>query len=396
MRTKKSKAQMLWRLLCLALILAVLTITLVQELSRSFDAYSLELVAYASYTQADSLTGYVFRDEVAPGSTGNGPVHYLANEGAAVKNGDTLATVFPNDTKEDKRAQSAALTAEIQALKAALDRENDWKNAYLKDYPLLMQSLGTASYADAATHLTQLCATLSGRECEITQSAQALRDRIDALQAQRNELEKSCGEPTPVLATMDGVFYHTADGYEQTFGTEAAATLTPEGLDALLAAPAEPTASVGKLISSGKWFLAVPATAELASTYMTDTAYTVEFEGGRLSMTLSQITPSENGEQALLLFAADTLPDFLSCARAQCVSIEKQTVTGLSLPNGALVGENQVYVKRNGVARLCTVTPILTEQGCTLVLAENTEASLYAGERVIVSARQIFDGKVLK
>ncbi len=378
------------------LILTVLTLTLVREISRSSDDYSFEVAALTDYTHTDTLTGYVFRDEVAPGSANNGPVQYLIAEGQAVSAGTVLAEVYRDDTGTDKRERAAAIYAEIAALQAVLDQESSWKSTYLADYPALMRALSAGDYATAAEGATGIGAALGGRECASEQSADALRARIDTLQAQLYEMIRYTNDPVPVLATMDGVFYHTADGYEQTFGTDDAATLTPEGLSALLACAAEPTGSVGKLAAAGKWFLAVPTSVTVADTYRAGADYTLRFEGGSLIMTLERITPAENGEDALLLFAADALPAFLSCSRAQRVHVERQTVTGLSLPACALTEENEVYVIRDGVARLCPVTPIQTAHGCVLILAEKRDGALREGDRVIVSTRQLFDGKVLE
>ncbi len=388
--------QALGRFLCLALILTVLTITLVQEISRTSDAYSFEVATRAEHTVTDTLTGYVFRDEVAPGSANNGPVHYLVKDGEAVSAGTLLAEVFRDDTGTDKRERAAILYAEIDRLQAALERQADWKSAYLADYPALMRALGAGEYHTAAAQTAQICAVLGGRACEKLQETDALRAQIAAAQAELAEMVVHTNDPAPVPAVMDGIFYHTADGYEQTFGTVAAATLTPEGLATLLAAPAEPAKSVGKLVSVGTWFLAVPTDKALADTYTVQSDYTLHFENGSLSMMLDKITLAENGEDALLLFRAEHFPTFLSCSRAQRVCVEKQTVTGLSVPACALTAENAVYVIRDGTARLCPVTPLQTKDGCTLLVPEEKNGALREGERVIVSTRQLFDGKVLE
>lgn len=396
MTTKKAKAQTLRHILCLILILVILTLTLVKEISRSSDVYSFEVTTLATYTQADTLTGYVFRDEIALDSVNNGPVHYLTAEGETVSAGTLLAEVYRDDTGADKREHAAALYAEIAALQAALAAEAEWKTAYLADYPALMQSITNGCLADAAVQATALGATLGGGECAKAQTADELRTRIDAAEAQLAEMVRHTNDPDPVVATADGVFYHTADGYEKSFDTQAAASLTPQGLTALLKTPANSQKGVGKLVSTDKWFLAVPVQKALADTYTAQADYILHFEGGVLSMTLERISLAEDGAQALLLFAADALPSFLSCSRAQRISVEKQTVTGLSVPACALAEESAVYVIRDGTARLCPVTVLQADRNGTLLLAEQQEGALHEGDRVIVSARQLFDGKVLK
>lgn len=396
MAQTNSKMQTVFRLLCLLLVLALLTLTLYKEISRSSDAYSFEVAALATYTRSDTLTGFVFRDEIAPDSINNGPVRYLVREGEALSAGTVLAEVFRDDTGTDKRERAAAIYAELEALQATLDAQTDWIDAYLTHYPALMQSIGAENYTNALAQAQALGTVLGGKVCEKTQGADALRRRIDALYAELSEMVKHTNDPAPVPAAMDGTFYHTADGYEHVFGTEIAKNLTPEGLTALLSAPAERRESIGRLVSNGTWYLAVPASKALADTYTADTAYTMHLEGGSLSMILEKITLAENGEGALLLFRADARPAFLSLSRAQRVRIEKQAVTGLSIPACALSAQGTVYVIRDGVARLCPVSLLQTDGGCALILAEEREGALAAGERVIVSARQLFDGKVLK
>ena len=394
--TRRINVRTILRVLCLALILTVLTLTLVRELSRSSDDYSFEVATLAEYTHTDRLTGYVFRDEVAPGSANNGPVDYKISEGQTVNAGTELALVYRDDTGTDKRERAVAIEAEIATLQATLDKQSDWKNAYLSDYPALMRTLGCGDYKTADALAAALGGALGGRECAREGTAEALTARIDELQAQLDEMVEHVNDPILVRAPMDGVFYHTADGYEQTFGTAAAEGLTPEGLAALLRSPAERTGSIGKLAASGKWFLAVPTSRTIADTYGAGSDYTLHFAGGSLIMTLEKITPAENGKDALLLFSADALPSFLSCSRAQDVYVERRTVTGLSIPACALVEDSAVFVIRDGMARLCPVTPVQAAHGCVLIPIGQHDGALREGDRVIVSARQLFDGKVME
>ena len=382
--------------MCLALVIALLSVTLVKEISRSRDTYSFEAVAHTTYTRTDRFTGYVLRDEIALTTVNNGPVHYLVDEGQAVRKNTLLAEVFRDDTGTDKRERAAALYAEITALQATLDASETWKNVYLGGYPELMRALSAGAYKNAAASAAQIATALSARESEKTQSAAALQERIALLQAQLDEMVEHTNDPAPLLATADGIFYHTADGYESTFGTKAAADLTPEGLAALLDAAPAPAREVGKLVSCGTWYLAVPTDKAVADTYTVSQNYALQFAQGTLSMTLDRIALNTGGEQALLIFRADTLPAWLSPSRAQSVSVAREVLTGLSIPKSALVGENTVFVERDGEAQLCYVTPLQAKDGCVLVLAEKADGSLREGDRVIVSTRQLFEGKVLK
>ena len=390
------KPQTLARLVCLALVLSVLIVTLVKEISRSHDSYSLEPATRETYTTADRFTGYVFRDEIAATTANNGPIRYLVREGDTVSSGNVLAEVFRDDTGTDKRERAAAIYAEIDALQAALDAQDNWRNLYLLNYPEMMRALSTQSYASGVSCTDELADVLTAKESEKAQSAATVRERIEALQAQLDEMIKHTNDPVPVLAATDGVFYSATDGYEAVFGTKTAADLTPEGLRTLLEAAPDPIESVGKLVSQSTWFLAIPTTRDIANTYSDSQSYVLYFEDGALSMTLDRITPAADGEEALLLFRADAMPTWLSLSRAQSVRVEREQVTGLSIPAHALIEGNAVYILQDGVARLRCVTPLQTAQGCVLVSIENKDGYLREGDTVIVSTRQLFDGKVLK
>lgn len=396
MSTGKIKPQTVARLVCLALILTLLTVTLVGEITRSREVYFFEAATRAAYAQTDDFTGYVFRDEVAPTSANNGPIRYLIGEGQAVQKGALLAEVFRDDTGTDKRERAAALYAEIASLQATLDTQQAWKNLYLGGYPELMRSLSIGAYSGAVTNAAQISGALAARECEKTQNEAALRERIAALQAELDEMVEHTNDPIPVPAAMDGIFYHSADGLEAVFGTKAAATLTPEGLTALLRATPEPVAGIGRLVSRGTWYLAVPTDRTVADTYTVSQNYALRFAQGTLSMTLDRITPAAEGDACLLLFRADAMPAWLSPSRAQSVQVERGVLTGLSVPAHALVENNAVYILEDGVARLRYVTPLQTKGGCLLVLAEQKSGKLCEGDLVIVGTRQLFDGKALK
>ena len=74
---KRLAFEMLFALVLFLLLIAIL----VTELSRASDAYFYEQAESSTYVQTDILTGYLFRNEVAPGTLNNGPINYLAENG---------------------------------------------------------------------------------------------------------------------------------------------------------------------------------------------------------------------------------------------------------------------------------------------------------------------------
>ena len=397
MTKQKSGRRLIVQILCALLLLALLVTTLLLEISRSSESYSLESAQLTTLTVTDTLSGYIFRDEIAPLTTENGPIRYLAQDGAGVSAGQVLAEVFRDDTGTDKRERAAALMAEIETLQAALVEGSDWKTDYVSGYAELMRNLSNGNTDEALDAAQALGTALGTRDMQHSAEADAARARIVALQQQLDELVKHVDAPTPVSAGMDGIFYHYTDGYEALFGTAVAQSLTPEGLSTLLlSATADKKNSIGKLVGNGAWYLAVPTTAENAATYQTQQSYLLHLEGADAEMTLQNVTRSANGTQALLLFYAPTLPHGLSLSRKQTVCIEKAAITGLSIPACAVTAEGTVYIAENGVAKQKHLAPLYTDKGCLLVEPDLGEGFLRTGDAVIVSTRQLFEGKVLE
>jgi hypothetical protein len=371
---------------------------LVTEAVRASRAVTRERALVAEYTHTDSLFGYLFRNELAVQTENNGPIAYTFSNGESVSAGDTVARVFVDDIGADKRAQAAKLYAELARCEAALrEDERSWQADYVSGYAALMQDLSAGNLRHAEDGTAALLDALSRKEAEHEEVATALRNRIDELNASLAALVAHVDAPEVLTTTLSGRFYTEADGYEATFGPAAVATLTPEKLQALLDSPQETAHTVGKIVGDGAWYLALPVSAALAETYCADQYYTVHFEesGLSVSLLLERISYDESEESALLLMRAEQALDTPDAARRQQVCIEKETVQGIRIPAAAVMAEGTVFVEENGVARARRITPILTEEGCLLVAVSDEEGYLQAGERVLLSVRQIYDGKAV-
>lgn len=397
---KQNRITLVTQLLCILLLLALLAAMLITEGLRAADTVLREQATVRSYTYTDALFGYVFRDETALESSNNGPIAYTVASGATVADGDVVARVFVDDTDTDKRERAAALYRELDALQAALAAApNAWQADYVADYRTLMLHLGKGQLPRAIENADHIAALLSGRDAANADTAAALQQRIDALQAELNGLVQYVDKPQSVPTGTAGVFYREVDGYEALFGTQTVDGLTPTALDALLGDSQSTAAGIGKVAQMGTWYLAVPVRPELAAAYVVGRVYTVHFDESDLTLplTLEQINPDPDNTRALLVLRADSLPDGFGAARRRTVHIERESVSGLCIPADALCEGNTVYVDADGVARLRYVTPILQEDGCLLLAPATGEAGyLQEGERVLLSVRRIYDGKVLK
>lgn len=389
-----SKRLLLEILLAIALA-AVLLAMLIGEVARAASAVSFERVRQADYVATDTLYGYLLRDESALRTNNNGPIRYLVNDGDAVQSGTPVAQVYLDDTASDKRERAAALSEQIREIDLALTKaEQTWQSNYLAAYAETMRDLSAGSPTEATAPAKALAEALMRRDGEREETAASLMTKRDALQAEWMALVEHVDAPQTVPAATDGIFYRGTDGLEALLGHAAAATLTPEGLEALLASPVESGDVIGKLISTGAWTLVLPVDAVKAVAYTAGECYTVHFERNDVSatMTLAQVTPSLDGTRALLILQADEAPAGLSPERRQCVRVERRGVSGLCIPAASLLEDNTVFVEENGVAKRLAVTPLLVQDGCVIL---KDVAPLRPGMHVLLATRRLYDGKVL-
>lgn len=401
-RSVGSGVMLAFRVLCILLLAALLAGILISETQRSADTVGREKATLASYTSVDRLTGYVFRDEIALHSSNNGPVVYekTVPEGSLVQAGAMLAEVYVDDTGTDKRQRAAALYEEIARLERALERDAAaWQVTYTASYAALMERISIGDWQNGLAATAGISEALERRSALSPEAEAAVKDRISALRDTAESLVQYVDDPEKLVAAENGYFCRSTDGYEALFGVSAAEQLTPEGLERLLAEENPSSDTVGKLIRDGAFYLAIPTKAALAATYTVGGTYRVQLsQGNEISMQVARITPSENGADALLLLYAERMPAGMDFSRRQTVAILRETVNGICVPEAAVFtenGEDFVYVAAGGVAARRRVTVLHRKGGCCLVTPNGAEGYLAVGETVLITARSLYEGKVL-
>ncbi len=398
-KKKKIRNRQLLQALLILLLLALLLAMLITEAARASKSYSTEKITLCTYTRCDSFSGYLFRNETAlAAGNNNGPILYLENDGAEVTTGAEVAQVYTDSSDTDKRERAAELQERLLAAQAALSvAEHAWQVDYVIGYATLMQSLSADDLQQAPAALSPVTDALARRDATAANTSEALKSEIASLEAELNDLIRHEPPAASVRTAESGRFYRQADGYEALCGINAVAALTPTVLEALLEAPQSTANTVGKLVAEGTCYLVIPTTKQVCDTYRVGETYTVHFERSELAypLRLESISAEDGEDSALLLFYAEQNLSELGALRRQSVRVEKDTLTGLRIPAAALTENNVLYAEVDGVARAYSVTPILHEQGCVLLAREDTENALREGDRVLVSTRKMYDGKVL-
>lgn len=410
--TKRARRTRVLQLVTVFFLLFLLVFILGTESVRAAAGVGRETVRAETLTRALIGTGTLFFTETTLiNHHNNGPVDYAVTGGATVEPDALLAKVYRDDTGTDGRERAAALYEEIELLESALagtGSGESFEPAYLRAYGAYTRakSAGDTAAAEKAEETLQyllLCRKAAENAAEPEARVAELRAKIDAML-------QFAGEPDAVLAPAGGIFYRTTDGYESVLTPDAATGLTPAGLRELTAAKAELPAGtpkpIGKITATGGFAVAVPASADKALFFKEGNTYPVIFEDGgvQVTMTLASVRASADGEEALLVFTAETTPAFADTLRFRRVRVELEEITGLSVPEGAMRTQNNregVFILRDGHAAWRPVRILYRSDGCCIVApaekepTKQTQPELAAGDTVLVTSRGLYEGKAI-
>ncbi len=386
--------------IALIAVLALLLISILSfEISRTAAELRRDVAGVVSVGQRVNAVGYVFRDETVVESVDNGPVAYTAANGIAVVGGSDLAVVYADGSNTGTRARAAQIVAEIERLQA-IDDPNVLPD-YYGAYEALMGSLSAGTVLDTEAAQGTLHAALD-RYAAQSEAASERSARIAALQVEFEALIENDRNATDrVKAPCDGIFYRDADGYEAVLSVAAVQTLTPGGMRALLASPQSTASAIGKIVSGDVWYLAVPLESEAAQELAVEKSYKIDMmrTGESMMLMLERITPADTAGEVLLIFRAQGIAPPCDLARCEEVVINTEAVSGIWVPMTALresEGVYTVFVDDNGVAATRRIEPLFMENGYCLASLQTSAEFLQEGERILVTARHIYEGKALK
>ena len=195
------------------------------------------------------------------------------------------------------------------------------------------------------------------------------------------------------------VCFLQADGYEY-LTPDMLDGLTVESLRDILAAEPEKSLSGGRAVYGFAWYFA--ALADDGAPLREGGSCEILFDGFEKSTAaeIISVSAAENGQRALLLRLTASSPEYLSLRRSGAEIIFSR-YSGLELPLEAVHtdGErnNFVYISTAGIVRSLDVDIIYTDKagGFCLAAQDASFDALREGNTVIVSGKDIYEGKVL-
>ena len=417
------------KLLLAAVTLGVLAYFSIQAVRYFGDPLTTTIAYQYQVEMSTVLSGYVVRDEAILTDDTSGLLQLQRAEGERISDGGVVALVYADQATLDRQKEIQSLHTQIEQLQyaeeAALGAEVSLRLdaqilQTIRDYrgALAADRLDTAE--DCGAELRSLVMkrdyTYSDTEDLSAQMAE-LQSQLSSLRAQAGSSVRQ------ITAPQAGLYSAVVDGYENILTPESLETLTPRTLAALEPDESLRSNRLGKLVLGDTWYYVTALEESEAQTLQESGRLKLRFAKGvgrDLSVKLTHISEAEGG-RVVAVFQGDTYLSELTLLRQQSAEVIRQTTTGIRVPKEALrvrertvtdedgnesvVSETGVYCMVGMKARFKPVDVLYSGDDFALVrstldTAEEVSKTqeqirLRAGDEVIITAYDLYDGKVI-
>ncbi|WP_325200491.1 HlyD family efflux transporter periplasmic adaptor subunit [Oscillibacter sp.] len=429
---KKKRSGIGTKLLMAALFLGVAAYFGVQAFQYLDDPLGVTLAYRYEVEQAVDMTGFVVREERVLPDEGGGLLRIQRTEGERVAAGGTVASVYADQASLDRQAEIDSLESRVEQLQYAQDLALAAETTRKLDAQITQNLLEYRRFLaadrlyDAESTALELRALVLKRDYSDTGGGDAAL-QLQELGAQLLNLRSQAeGSVRRITAPEAGLYSAEVDGYETVLTPDALDGLTPSGLAELTADPAA-VSRTGKLVLGDEWRYAAVLSIEDAVALQS----LQEESGGTLCLRFSKgvdrdlpavlesVGPRENG-RVVAVFRGNAYLRELTLLRQQRAQIITGVVSGIRVPRESLRAE-RAYLDENGKtvtedcagvyclvgreARFKPVEVVHSGESFALVapapeldqsVEKDAKRMIRPGEQVIVSARGLFDGKVLQ
>lgn len=352
-------------------------------------------------------TGYVVRQEEPILSTYE-ITTLLVAEGERVRAGQAIATGYRDEDAQNRQSQIDELEHQLEQLEYAGAYSSDASDQAQLDSEIQSTLVNMSKYI-ARRDMNSIgdhSASLKGliiRRTSSTEDNEAMDERIAQLSEELEQLRSDSSADTRTMAsTGAGYFSGSVDGYEKLLTPVVLDTITAQELDGLEPGQISENA-VGKLITSSTWYYATTVDADLLQGVSIGDQLSVSFSAlnqEQLTMSVYRLGEESQGQRLLILSCDRYLQD-VTLLRAQSADVIFSSYTGLRVPKDALrVTEDQrtgVYVVEGNNAAWKYVN-LLYDNGESYVveLDKSSTDNLWPGDEIIVGAKDLYNGKVVR
>lgn len=387
---------------------------------RYLNAPLTTTLAY-TYTvdEAIEASGYVVRSERVLEDDGGGLLRLTRAEGERVGVGGTVASVYADQASLDRQEEIDALAARIEQLEYVRDASLSYEASAKLDVQIARSLLEVRTAVSggrldtAASRGAQLRSLVMKRD--YTYSGEDLTGQLEQLRQQLQDLRRqTAGSVRRITAPVSGLYSAVVDGYESVLTPESIQDLTPSRLSAVQ--PDGAASRVGKLITGDEWYYAAALRTSEIKEIREAGSISLRFSRDveqDLDVTVRSVGWEEDGRSVVIFCGKYNLPQ-LTLLRQQSAEVILNTMTGIRVPQEALrvvpwsvKGEDGEVREVQTTGVYCVVglktvfkpaEVLWSGDGFVLVRPASTlpRHILRSGEEVIVTGRDLYDGKAIQ
>ena len=416
------------KILLAVVTLGVLGYFAIQAVRYFGDPLTTTLAHPYEVLMASGHSGYVVREETVLPDDTSGLLQLQRAEGERVSAGGVIAVAYADQATLDRQQEIQSLETQIEQLQYAADAALGAEVSLRLDTQILQDIIDyrtalAADRLDQAEDCGQSLRSLVLKRDYTYSDTTDFSAQVAELQSQLNQLRSQTGASTRrITAPQAGLYSAVVDGYETVLTPQALETLTPSQFSEL-----EPDTSVsstvGKLILGDTWYYAAVMDQEEAQLLQESGSLQLRFAKGigqDLDVSLTRVSEPEDG-QVVAVFRGNTYLSELTLLRRQSAEVIRETESGIRVPIEAVrlveetvTGEDgtETTVSRTGVycivgleARFKPVDVVYQNEEFALVRSSlegadgmttaQEEIRLREGDEVIVTARDLYDGKII-
>ena len=396
------------RMLIALLAAVMLTFVGVQVYMVFFNNYRTQVAT--SWVMGNSVTtkGLLIRDEEVIQAQHSGYYDYTIENGSKISGGEEIAKVYQSADDLLKMKQIEQLT-ETQRILSSVSAGNITNPDTLNNqiYTLICQmnkNFSLGDFSSMTTYKTGLLAYICRREASVGEEI-SFDEEVASIQSQIDQLQSSVGSYSVENAVQSGYFVSGTDGYESTLTPDSLDSLTIDTVNEILSLEHIETEenSFGKVVTDFDWYVAIVVNQKDPAWLAEGKTVSVSFNGlmeNSIQATVQR--QSTQGDKCLVILRCSVINSDLVGLRTQSVTVSSANQSGIRVPADAVHivdGQKGVYVLSNSKAVFKKIE-VMVDTGedllCKVVSGEDNADYLQIYDEIIVSGRDLYNGKQIK
>ncbi|MCL2633583.1 MAG: hypothetical protein FWD34_03615 [Oscillospiraceae bacterium] len=405
----KSKSAITVRIIWFLVILFFIITLISQIVLYFYRPLKTEIALYYETTEYVLFKGVYIRNETQISYPVNGIVAYTYKDGEKIAINSTVAKIY--NTHEEIFIQQRIHQLEAQ-IKELLDAEtfagtdNSQLEAFLvqiSDKHLQMLScIDDGDYEKAAV-LKNEYLNLQSKLNIIKGTATGYSEKINAIRTEIEQLKNSISsEPRDLIIAESGYFVSSADGYEDILRFDNALNTTKEQIEEILKNPSldVPDGVVGKIIDDYKWRMVAILDADEAFRITNGSTVNLRIGTSTSSIKATVVSTVNLGDGTMLcIFESDIRTDEFGKKRTVSVRLLLDDYSGIRISHDAVrfneAGESGVFILNGSLVEFKKINQIRSTEDYIIVELKKEPGYLKPYDKVIVSGKDLYDGKII-